>query len=58
MIVALLFVLVVFAAILAAIVLIGRGRSGTRITGPVDRPIDYDNPYGSATYLWTTKRDP
>lgn len=36
-------------------VLLARGRSGT-ITGPLDREIDYENPYGFGGYMWTSSR--
>lgn len=39
------------------LVKVGRhGRNGTSFTGPKDRDIDYDNPYGQGTYFWTNKR--
>ena len=52
----LVFVIASFVAIVAGIVLVGRGRSGRRITGPQDRPVDYDNPYGTGVYFFTGKR--
>jgi hypothetical protein len=42
--------------VFGGVVLLARGRSGTSITGPQDREIDYDNPYGLGGYLWTTSR--
>jgi hypothetical protein len=55
--IALLFFVGFIAAMMFAIVKIGRGRGRGRITGPVDSEIDYDNPY-VGTYLWTNKRQP
>jgi hypothetical protein len=42
--------------VVASLVRVGRGPAGTSITGPKDREIDYDNPYGAGTYFWTNRR--
>src|SRR4051794_35101296 len=39
-----------------SILLLSRGRTGTRITGPVVRTVDYDNPYGRGAFFWTNRR--
>lgn len=42
--------------VFGGVVRLARGRSGTTITGPQDREIDYENPYGLGGYLWTSSR--
>ncbi len=58
MLIALLFIGAMFAVIVGGLVLFGRGRTGRRITGPQDRPVDSDNPFGSGIYFFTNKRNP
>jgi hypothetical protein len=52
---ALLFFLGFCAVMVTGVVLIGRGRTGKSITGPQDREMDYDNPYGRGAYFWTSR---
>src|SRR5690348_2638647 len=46
------FCFVVFGGIL----LLSRGRTGRSITSPVNRQVDYDNPYGRGAFFWTNRR--
>jgi hypothetical protein len=57
MLLSLLFIGAMSVVIVGGIAVFGRWRSGRRITGPLDRSIDYDNPYGSGTYYFTNKRN-
>ena len=56
MLISLLFIGATFFVIVGGLVFVGRGRRGQRITGPRDRPIDYENPYGMGKYFFTNKR--
>jgi len=53
---AVLFFLAFCAVVFGGILLLSRGRTGTKITDPVVRTVDYDNPYGRGAFFWTNRR--